>query len=47
MAFADPEHGLAVAWAFNSLIGEPRHHVRNREINSAIYEDLGFAREAG
>ena len=43
MGFADPEHDLAVAWVLNGLPGEPRHNKRNREINSAIYEDLGLA----
>lgn len=42
MGFADPEHDLAVAWVLNGLAGEPRHNKRNREINSAIYEDLGL-----
>lgn len=42
IGFADPEHDLVVAWAFNSLIGEPRHNIRNRAINTAIYEDLGL-----
>ena len=40
--FADPEHGLVVAWATNARIGEPRHNARNRAINTAIYEDLGL-----
>jgi CubicO group peptidase (beta-lactamase class C family) len=43
-AFADPEHGLVVAWATNGAPGEVRHQRRQRAINSAIYEDLGFAR---
>ena len=43
IAFADPEHGLVVAWATNAMIGEPRHQKRNLAINSAIYEDLGLA----
>ncbi|MGC1273303.1 MAG: serine hydrolase domain-containing protein [Planctomycetaceae bacterium] len=43
IGFADPAHGLAVAWAANAMIGEPRHQVRNREINTAIYEDLRLA----
>ncbi|HEX6986363.1 MAG TPA: serine hydrolase domain-containing protein [Planctomycetaceae bacterium] len=42
IGFADPEHGLVVAWAANALIGEPRHNARNRAINTAIYEDLGL-----
>lgn len=43
MGFADPEYDLAVGWVLNGLAGEPRHNKRNREINSAIYEDLGLA----
>lgn len=39
-AFADPEHGLVVAWACNGLPGEPRHQRRQRALNTAIYEDL-------
>ena len=41
-AFADPEHGLAVAWTCNGLPGERKHQQRQRGINSAIYEDLGL-----
>jgi CubicO group peptidase (beta-lactamase class C family) len=40
--FADPELGLAVALAFNGMPGEPRHNRRVREVNTAIYEDLGL-----
>jgi CubicO group peptidase (beta-lactamase class C family) len=42
-AFADPEHGLVVAWVFNGMCGEERHNQRQREMNDAIYEDLGLA----
>jgi CubicO group peptidase (beta-lactamase class C family) len=41
--FADPEHGLAVAWVCNGMPGEKFHQLRAREINTAIYEDLGLA----
>jgi CubicO group peptidase (beta-lactamase class C family) len=41
-AFADPKHGLAVAWAVNGVPGERRHQHRAHELNSAIYEDLGL-----
>lgn len=41
--FADPEHGLAVAWVMNGTPGEKKHDERVREIDSAIYEDLGLA----
>ena len=40
-AFADPAHKLVVAWSCNGLPGERLHQRRAREINSAIYEDLG------
>jgi CubicO group peptidase (beta-lactamase class C family) len=39
-AFADPEHGLAVAWGCNGQPGEPAHQQRARAINEAIYEDV-------
>lgn len=42
-AFADPEHQLVVAWHCNGQPGEPRHQKRARELNSAIYQDLGIA----
>lgn len=42
IGFADPRHGLVVAWAATSRAGEGQHQKRNREINSAIYEDLGL-----
>ena len=41
-AFADPEVGLAVAWCFNGVPGERVHQVRQREVNEAVYEDLGL-----
>lgn len=44
-AFADPENGLVVAWVFNGLPGVRIHHKRGRELNTAIYEDLGILRE--
>jgi CubicO group peptidase (beta-lactamase class C family) len=42
-AFSDPAHRLVVAWSCNGLPGERSHQRRAREINSAIYEDLGLA----
>ena len=42
-AFADPEHDLVVAWVCNGMPGEAAHQRRARELNSAIYEDLGLA----
>ncbi len=41
-AFADPENELVVAWVCNGLPGERKHQQRQRNINSAIYEDLGL-----
>ena len=41
-AFADPQHGLVVAWHCNGQPGEPRHQKRAREINTLIYEELGL-----
>ncbi len=41
-AFADPEHHLVVAWVLNGMCGESLHRPRAREINTAIYEDLGI-----
>lgn len=43
IAFADPQHELVVVVLTNGMPGEPRHNRRNRQINSAIYEDLGLA----
>lgn len=43
-AYADPEHGLAVAIIFNSLPGEPKHQRRVYEVNSALYRDLGLGK---
>jgi CubicO group peptidase (beta-lactamase class C family) len=42
IGFADPEFGLAVAWACNGQPGEPRHLLRNDAVNAALYEDLGL-----
>ena len=42
-AFADPALGLVVAWVCNGMPGEPAHQTRARELNTAIYEDLGLA----
>lgn len=42
IGFADPEHDLVVAWVLNGLPGEPRHNLRNRKLNEAIYADLGI-----
>jgi CubicO group peptidase (beta-lactamase class C family) len=42
-AFADPRHGLVLAWTCNGMPGETRHQARARGINAAIYETLGLA----
>lgn len=42
IGFADPEHRIVVTWAANGRPGEPRHHVRNKQINKALYRDLGI-----
>lgn len=42
IGFVDPERRLVVAWAANTFCGEPQHQRRNRMINDAIYQDLGF-----
>lgn len=39
-AFADPPHGLVVAWLCNGLPGEARHQQRAWRMNTAIYADL-------
>jgi CubicO group peptidase (beta-lactamase class C family) len=43
IAFVDPDASLVVVCIFNGTPGEDAHQVRNRETNSAIYEDLGLA----
>jgi CubicO group peptidase (beta-lactamase class C family) len=42
-AFADPEHGLAVALVFNGMPGEEAHQRRIRPVLTALYEDLDLA----
>jgi CubicO group peptidase (beta-lactamase class C family) len=44
IGYADPEHGLAVGCLFNGAPDEARHDARMREVNAAIYEDLGLVR---
>ena len=41
--FVDPVHGLIAGWACDAMPGEPVHQTRQREINAAIYLDLGLA----
>ncbi len=43
IGFADPTHGLAVAWHLNGQCGEARHRRRNWELNTAIYQDLSLS----
>jgi hypothetical protein len=43
VAFADPEHGLAVALAWNGLPSDAAHQERAGRTCEAIYEDLGLA----
>ena len=43
-AFADPTHNLVVAWVTNGTPGERPHQKRHREINNAVYEFLGLAK---
>ena len=42
IAFVDPDASLVVVCIFNGTPGEEAHQVRNRETNSAVYEDLGM-----
>ena len=42
-AFADPQHGIAVAIVWNGMPGESKHQQRQRETLTALYEDLGLA----
>lgn len=41
-AFADPEHGLAVAVAWNGTPSNEAHEGRVRRVLGAVYEDLGL-----
>ncbi|MDE3000090.1 MAG: serine hydrolase [Gemmatimonadota bacterium] len=40
IAFVDPDASLVVVCIFNGTPGEDAHQIRNRETNSAVYEDL-------
>lgn len=42
IAFADPDAQLVVAAVANGLPGDDVHNQRFRDLNSAIYEDLGI-----
>jgi CubicO group peptidase (beta-lactamase class C family) len=44
-AFADPEHGLVVAFAANGLPGREEHRRRLKAVTEAVYRDLGMAGE--
>ncbi len=43
VAFADPEHRLAVALAFNGTPSNEAHEARIRAVLAGLYEDLGLA----
>ena len=45
VGFADPQHQLVVAAVANGCPGEELHNERFRELNSAIYEDLGLVNQ--
>lgn len=45
-AFADPEHGLAVALCFNGVAANDAHERRLRAVLDALYDDLGLAAAA-
>lgn len=45
VAFADPEHALAVALAWNGTPADPVHEARTSATLAALYEDLGLARD--
>ena len=42
VGFADPEHGLVVALAFNGMTEPTKHDTRIRAALAAIYRDLGL-----
>ncbi len=46
IGFADPKHHLVVVAIANGCPGEEIHNHRFRELNSAIYEDLGLISNA-
>jgi CubicO group peptidase (beta-lactamase class C family) len=46
-AFADPEHGLAVALAFNGTPANAAHEARLRAVLNGLYADLGLVPPAG
>jgi CubicO group peptidase (beta-lactamase class C family) len=44
-AFCDPDAGLVVAWICNGMPGAAKHHLRQKQINEAIYQDLKIKSE--
>jgi hypothetical protein len=46
IGFCDADHSVIVAAIANGLPGEAQHNRRFRDLNSAIYEDLGLAGDA-
>jgi CubicO group peptidase (beta-lactamase class C family) len=47
VAFADPDHDLAVAVVTSGMPGEQKHQRRLRAVCAAIYEDLALADSVG
>ena len=45
VGFADPEHQLVVALAFNGMVQPDKHDARTRATLAAIYQDLGLTRD--
>jgi CubicO group peptidase (beta-lactamase class C family) len=45
VAFCDPEHDVVVAVVCNGMPGRDRHSARLDAISSAVYVDLGIAKE--
>jgi len=42
-AYYDPAQRLVAAWVLNGMPGEAPHRRRARDLNAALYEDLGLA----
>ena len=45
IAFGDPEHGVAAAYVCNGMPEHQRHYRRMQEVSTALYLDLGIAKE--
>ncbi|MGI8792925.1 MAG: serine hydrolase domain-containing protein [Acidimicrobiales bacterium] len=46
VSFADPQHRLAVALAFNGQLAEAANHARTQPVINALYDDLGLSESA-